>query len=273
MQIIDTHCHIHDPEFSEKYDQTPDELIASARKAGVEQLICVGTDVKSSQQAVSFCKTRDNCYASVALHPHEAADMTEDEIDSDMKQLEELAADGSIVAIGECGLDYYYHDDEQTRQRQHYMLTQHIALAEKYQLPLIFHVRDQKLVKKGEKTAFDDFFSILDRSDTAGGVVHSFSSTPEVLERIISRGLYVGLNGIMTFSKDEKQLEAARLASVEQVILETDAPFLTPKPFRGKMCKPEHIVLTAEFLAELRGESLEEFARYTTRNAHKLFGI
>jgi len=149
------------------------------------------------------------------------------------------------------------------RDKQEYLFRLHIELALQYQLPLIFHIRD----------AFDDFFRIIGEYEGIKGVVHSFSAGPEELNGVISRGLYVGLNGIMTFSKQKSQLEAAKNVPLEKLLLETDAPFLTPVPFRGKICKPEHLVQTAQFLSELRGESLEEIANSTTANATKLFGV
>ncbi len=264
MQFIDTHCHIHDSEFLKKYDESQDELVNSAAEHGVTELICVGTDVKSSREAVVFADTRSNVFASVAVHPHEAKEMTHEDCNTAVAALNSLLIDNPcIVAIGECGLDYYYHESQEVRNRQEYLFRLHIELALQYQLPLIFHIRE----------AFDDFFRIVDEYEGVTGVVHSFSASPEELQGVISRGLFVGLNGIMTFSKQKSQLEAAKNVPLEKLVLETDAPFLTPVPFRGKICKPEHIVQTAQFLRELRGESLEELADSTTANAKKLFGI
>jgi TatD DNase family protein len=128
-------------------------------------------------------------------------------------------------------------------------------------LPVIFHIRE----------AFDDFFRILDDYKGIRGVVHSFSASIVELEGVLSRGLYVGLNGIMTFTNDQKQLDAAKSVPIEKLVLETDAPFLTPKPFRGTMCEPKHVSVTAEFLANLRGESLDYIAKATSNNAKALF--
>lgn len=273
MQLIDTHCHIHDSEFQGKYDQPVDQILEEAKSSGVTKLICVGTDLKSSLEAVEFANSHEGCFASLAIHPHEAKSASDEDLNTAFDEFDKLCANERVVAIGECGLDYYYHDDRDVRQKQRTMLIKHLQLAEKYNLPIIFHVRDQKQAVKGEKTAFDELFELLDQHENVRGVIHSFSTNSKVLERVISYGLYVGLNGIMTFSKNEEQLKAARLVPRERLLLETDAPFLTPTPFRGKMCKPEHIKLTASFLAKLRGESLEEVAGYTTANAEKLFEI
>jgi TatD DNase family protein len=265
MQLIDTHCHIHDSEFAKKYEQTADELLTAAQKVDVMSVICVGTDLKSSVEAVTFAANRDTVEASVALHPHEAANMSEEAIDTAVHELEVLIQSASkpVIAIGECGLDYFYHSDEETRTRQKYLLRKQLELGQRYSLPFIFHVRE----------AFDDFFKILDEFKNVRGVVHSFTAGTEELEASIKRGLYIGLNGIITFSKQTSQLKAARQAPIEKLVLETDAPFLTPKPFRGKMCKPEHLRVTAQFLAELREETLEDLATATTANAKQLFGL
>ncbi len=276
LQLVDTHCHIHDSEFAHKYDVSQAELLKRAAEAGVSTLICVGTDTKSSREAVDFVAERDNCYASLALHPHEAAVHDLDKLLTEVAAFEQLLDlnYGKIVAIGECGLDYYYHQSEQVKSMQKHLFRSHIELALKYQLPMIFHIRDaQKQDESLVGNAFTDFFDILDEYTGVTGVVHSFSAGKLELEGCIARGLYIGLNGIMTFSKQKDQLDAAKMVPLDRIVLETDAPFLTPAPFRGKMCEPKHVHVTAKFLSELRGESLIQLAETTTRNAHKLFGI
>ena len=265
LRFIDTHCHIHDSEFAEKFGGDVTAVLFRARAEGVDTCICIGTDAKSSLEAVAFARTEANVYATLALHPHEVALHTESEIDEQFAVLEEILAEGTggIVGIGECGLDYFYHEEELIKTRQRSLLRRHIELALRYDLPLSFHIRD----------AFDDFFKICDEFKGLRGVVHSFSAGTNELEGVLSRGLYVGLNGIMTFSKQTDQLEAARMVPLEKMVLETDAPFLTPAPFRGTMCEPKHLRTTASYLAELRGEDLEVLARETTRNATQLFGI
>lgn len=266
MKIVDTHCHIHDPEFASRYEKPIDQIVQEARAAGVETFICVGTSAASSERAVIFARKHQQ-YASLALHPHEVAEKSEEEIAKEFAVLEALLqADRSrIVAIGECGLDYYYHEDDSIRQRQQALFRRHIALALAHDVPLIFHIRN----------AFADFFKILDEFRAEGhdikGVVHSFTAHKEELAGCLERGLYIGLNGIMTFTRDEKQLEAAKMVPLERLVLETDAPFLTPKPYRGKMCELHHIVLTANFLSDLRDESVEDIAAHTSTNATQLF--
>jgi TatD DNase family protein len=263
--FVDTHCHIHDSEFVKKYTVSADELIEEARTQRVQKIICVGTSLQSSEEAVAFAESRDGVYVSLALHPHETALYTEQELTGQMRQLAALARKRpkALVAIGECGLDYFYHHDSQTRRKQEDLFRQHIELAHEYQLPLIFHIRD----------AFDDFFRIIDDYEEIRGVVHSFSATKAELKGVIERGLYVGLNGIMTFTKRDDQLAAAKAVPLDFLMLETDAPFLTPAPFRGKICQPKHVVVTAEFLSQLRRESIDVIEQATTRNALQLFSL
>lgn len=265
LDFVDTHCHIHETEYAEKYSETQQQLLDDAKKAGVNAVICVGTNLKSSLEAVSFARIHPYTYASLAIHPHEANRDTINVLIEQFSIFEKLIDEnnGKIVAIGECGLDYFYHHDEKTQKAQKQLLIRHIELAQSRGLPMIFHVRD----------AFDDFFEIIDKFQGIKGVVHSFSAGVKELQGVLDRGLYVGLNGIITFTKEPYQLDAARMAPLEKIVLETDAPFLTPKPFRGKMCKPEHIRVTAEFLGELRGESLEDLAIATTTNAKRLFRL
>lgn len=274
--FVDTHCHIHDSEFVKKYDKSQDEIISDAKKAGVKKLVCVGTSLQSSLEAVAFCKGREECFASLAIHPHEVAEHKINDLLEQFSIFEKLLDEdnGKIVAIGECGLDYYYHDSKSVRKNQITLFERHIKLASKYNLPMIFHIRDaQKQDEPATEQAFDDFFKIMDKYPEINGVVHSFSAEIDQLRGCMERGFYVGLNGIMTFTRDEKQLEAAKAVPLNKLLLETDAPFLTPAPFRGKMCEPKHVGTTAEFLSKLRGETLEEITENTSYNAEKLLGL
>lgn len=274
MNFVDTHCHIHDPEFAKDCDQDQKTLLEEAKTVGVDTIICVGTSEESSLSSVEFCKSNKNCFASLALHPHEVETYTDEELDKQMETLAKLATDKSVVAIGETGLDYFYHDDPATHRRQKHYLEQHIKLALKHDLPLVFHVRDKKGTNTSEiGSAFEDFFEVVGEYEGIKGVVHSFSGGLKTLQKALDKGLYIGINGIITFTNDKNQLEAVRTIPASRLLLETDAPFLTPAPFRGTICKPKHLRVTAEFLSTLRDESLEALARETTNNAKQLFRI
>ncbi len=255
MEFVDTHCHVHFPD----YELDADLVVTAAKADGVTRLIAVGCTLPDSQGAVEFAKRHANVWASIGLHPHEGSVYVND--DHALQQFRGLAAKPKVVAIGETGLDYYY--EHSTREDQKKLLRFQLDLAAEHDLPLIFHIRE----------AFDDFWPIFDEYKGLRGVVHSFTAHLPELEQILSRGLYVGLNGIMTFTKDEQQLEAAKALPLSNLLLETDAPFLTPKPFRGTICEPKHVRVTAEFLSDLRGESLEKIAKTTTENAQKLFKL
>jgi TatD DNase family protein len=271
LELVDTHCHIQsigavsDDATIKKWHNggvtDPDAIIAAAKEAGVTKLICVGTDLADSRRVLEFTKLRQNCWASIGIHPHDGAEFmhTTGAKDEFAHLIDEN--NGKIAAIGECGLDYYYENSPKNDQAE--MLKFQLELAQKYNLPVIFHVRE----------AFEDFWPIFDSFTGLTGVVHCFTGTPEEAEEALERGLYIALNGIMTFTSDEGQLLAAKSIPLGKLLLETDAPYLTPKPFRGKICKPEHVKQTAEFLANLRGETVEQMAKATTENAIRLFKL
>lgn len=254
-EFVDTHQHVHFPD----YGLDADMVIAAAIAEGVTRMICVGCTLADSKLGVEMAARHKSIWASVGVHPHEARFYVENE--KALQELRDLAGKPRVVAVGEIGLDYYYNHS--SKEDQTALLRYQLGLAQEHDLPVIFHVRE----------AFDDFFATFDEFTGLRGVVHSFTASSTTLDKCISRGLYIGLNGIMTFTKDKKQLEAAKKVPLDRLLLETDAPFLTPVPFRGTICQPKHVVSTAEFLANLRQESLEELAAATTQNALTLFRL
>lgn len=269
MQLFDTHCHIHESGVSDESkdlthqkwakigNPTPEVLIRNAHEQGVDYLMCVGCTLEDSGRAIEVAQANGNVWASIGIHPHEAQAHLDQP--GALEAFAALVTSEKVKAVGECGLDYYYaHSPKEAQEK---ILRFQLDLAQKHTLSLIFHVRD----------AFDDFWPIFDEYQGLKGVIHSFSSNEKDLEQILKRGLYVGLNGIMTFTKDEAQLAAAKAVPLDRLVLETDAPYLTPAPYRGTICEPKHVRVTAEFLADLRGESLEKLAEASTHNAHMLF--
>ncbi|MDB5169029.1 MAG: Preprotein translocase [Candidatus Saccharibacteria bacterium] len=270
IELVDTHCHIQsagnpngERHTAELWAKTPDlqakDLVASAAEAGVTRLICVGCDLGDSKLAVGFVQDQPGAWASIGIHPHEAAVYAgKQEL---LDEFAELATNKKVVAIGECGLDFYYNHSPQAEQVE--LLKFQLDLAKKHDLPAIFHVRD----------AFELFWPILEAHDGIRGVLHSFTDTAENMNKAVEKGWYIGVNGIATFSKSAAQMAVYKAIPLQNLLLETDAPFLTPTPYRGTINEPKRIRVVSEFLAELRGEDLEQLAAATTQNAQALFGI
>jgi TatD DNase family protein len=258
--LIDSHAHIH----LDEYKNDLNEIIENAKKNKVKSIITVGTDEIDSKAALEFCYNNDfdgvEVFASAGIHPHDA-DRGEDSLLS----LKDIVLDGGysdkLVAIGECGLDYYRNNSPKKDQLE--TLEFQLQLAEDSGLPVIFHVRD----------AWDDFFAVLKNFKKIRGVVHSFTGTKREVDLVNSYNLYFGLNGIMTFTKQIEQLEAAKLIPKEKLLLETDCPFLSPEPLRGKRNEPANLKYIAEFLYKLRGEKYAEICEYSSTNAITLFGL
>lgn len=249
--FVDTHCHIHES----NYPLDTGDVIARAHQAGVGKMLCIGTNEVSSKEAVEFASRHENIYATIGVHPHDTKD--------GWKELEKLATAHmpQIVAVGEIGLDYFY--THSARHVQIEALEAQIDLAQRHNLPIVFHVRE----------AFDDFWPIFDNFKGIRGELHSFTDTSKNVEKALERGLYIGVNGISTFTKDETQKQLFASLPLDKLLLETDAPFLTPAPFRGKVNEPAFVRNVAEHHATIRGISLQHVAEITTANAHALFAL
>lgn len=256
LKFVDTHAHIHDPEF--KFEN-PDQLIKDAFKVGVETILVVGTSVEDSFLAAQFALRYDRVFAVIGSHPHQA----KKDLDN-LKQLETILRDAElkskIVGIGEIGLDYYYNNSPRGKQIE--SLQYQLSLARRFNLPVSFHVRE----------SFNDFWPIYDKFKPRG-VLHSFTDNIYNMHKGLERNLYFGLNGISTFTKDALQLEMFNQIPLESIILETDSPFLTPSPYRGKINSPAYVKLVAEDISSKRCLSLADVARTTTANACFLFGL
>lgn len=250
--FTDTHCHIHDTEFFPEGGQAPyDRALA----AGVHRVVCVGTDSRSSKEAVAFASSHAAAWAVVGIHPHDAK--TERTKFTSFEQWAHSVNSEKLVAVGEIGLDYHY--DNSPRDQQIELLCHQIELAQQLQVPVVFHVRD----------AFDDFWPIFDSFQGVRGVVHSFTDSLANMEKALERNLFIGVNGIATFARDRD--EVTKAIPLDSFLLETDAPFLTPTPYRGKVNEPAFVQHVARFVADLRSISLEELSDNTEKNAQNLF--
>jgi TatD DNase family protein len=270
MELVDTHCHVQSAGlakgeratrelWAKAPDLTGDAMVEKAVQAGVTRLVCVGCDLEDSQLAADFARDRPNCWASIGIHPHEAQHYAGQP--NKLGGFADLLKKPKIVAVGECGLDYYYEHSPKSDQLE--VLKFQIELALEHDLPMIFHVRE----------ALADFWPVFDSYSGIRGVLHSFTDSKPNLEKALERGLYVGVNGIATFAKNPRQLEVYRSIPLQKLLLETDAPFLTPAPYRGSINEPMQVGTISKFLAELRDEDHAELARVTTGNASQLFGI
>jgi TatD DNase family protein len=267
MELVDTHCHLHEAvrrttpvydKWHEKGPIEPEAVLAAAKQDGVETIVCIGTTLEDSQLAVEFVAERAGLYASVGIHPHEAKNHRSAETKAAFSQL--LSAP-KVVAIGECGFDFYYTHSPKEDQIE--LLEFQLQQAQEHHLPLSFHVRE----------AFEDFWPIFDRYPGLRGVLHSFTDNQTNLQMAIDRGLYIGVNGIATFAKSPEQLEMYKAIPLDRLLLETDSPFLTPSPYRGSINEPKRVKTVADFVADLRGENRENMSTATTSNAKTLFGI
>ncbi len=248
--LVDTHCHIH-----ESYDLPIDDVLERANAADVQCYICVGTNTESSRLAIEFSRHHTYAYAAIGVHPHDT--------NEGYDEIATLAEDGAekLVAIGEIGLDYFY--THSPREVQIAALRAQLDVAVRYNLPVIFHVRE----------AFEDFWPIFDSYNGIRGVLHSFTDSRENMEKAIAKGLYIGVNGISTFTKDEAQKAMFDAIPLDRLVFETDAPFLTPNPYRGKVNEPAYVEVIAQYHADRRALSLKEIAQASTQNARALFSL
>ena len=252
--LVDSHCHLDFPEFAPELDA----VVARAAVADVRVCVTIGTTLKNFPRVRAIAERFDDIYCSVGIHPHEA----EAEPLADAAPLIELAAHPKVVGIGETGLDYYYAHSPREAQIANFRA--HIEAARQTGLPLIVHTRD----------AEDDTLAILKEEMGKGaftGVIHCFTGTPRLAEAALELGFFISVSGIATFKKADELRATLATVPLDRLLVETDAPYLAPLPYRGKRNEPSFVVNTARTLAELKGVSDEEIARRTTDNFFALF--
>lgn len=249
--LVDTHCHL------DMLDDV-DGVLARMRAAGVGRAVTIGVDAASSAAAVAFAEQNDDIYATVGLHPHDAKDRT----DGLMAGFAALAATSArVVGIGEAGLDYHY--DNSPRAQQRAVFAEHIRLASSTDRALVIHSRE----------AWDDTFAILiDEGPPPRFVFHCFSGGPAEAERALAMGAVLSYSGVVTFRNADSLRTAAALTPLDRLVVETDAPFLTPVPHRGKPNEPAFVAHTARRIAEVKVIPPDDLARATTQTAATLFG-
>ena len=252
--LIDTHCHLND----ERLFCDADAIVANFQSDGIESAICVGYDIPSSERAVSLARKFESVYAAVGVHPHDADTLC----DEACQRILELARDEKAVAIGEIGLDYYY--DLSERQVQQSAFRKQIELAAQAQLPVVLHVRD----------AYEDTRKILfDMKNYLqnGLLLHCYSGSCEYVKIFDKLDAYYAFGGAITFKNAKHNLESLAAVRKDRLLLETDCPYMTPVPFRGKTNEPKYVALVADKAAQVLGLGVEEVEQITTQNAKRLF--
>ncbi len=254
MQLVDSHCHLNFPDFKDDLD----EVVGRARAAGVGVMQTICTKMSEFDEVHAIAEAYDDIYCSVGVHPHEAGK----EPMVTVETLEEKAALPYVIGLGETGLDYYYEHSPRDEQQESFR--RHIEASRRTGLPVIIHTRD----------ADDDTIRILDnelRRGTFPALIHCFSSGKYLAEKCIEMGLYISLSGIVTFKKAEALREAVTVIPVERILVETDAPYLAPTPYRGKRNEPSYTIYTNRLVSEIKGIDEESCAQITTQNFFSLF--
>ncbi|MBP9821972.1 MAG: TatD family hydrolase [Candidatus Pacebacteria bacterium] len=259
QEIIDSHCHVQFPQ----YDEDREALISKCKEAGVG-MICIGTDFKSSASGIDLVQKNEKMWATVGLHPNDNLDEV-----LDLNLYRELLAKPKVVAVGEIGLDYFRTDKESDQKIQKQRFIQQLDLAVEFNLPVVLHCRDGKTGSTGR--AYPDMIEILKKYPTIKGVVHSCTASLDEAKQFLDLGFYLGFNGIITFARQYD--EVVKFALLERILLETDAPYLTPEPHRGKRNEPAHVLEVAKKLALLKNETLDKVISQTTENCQKLFNL
>ena len=256
MELIDSHAHLD----GEKFADDRAAVVERALAAGVVKIITMGDSLESSARSVALTEEFESVYAAVGIHPEEVQPMTAATDD----QLAAWAAQEKVVAIGEIGLDYYWEKDEEKRALQRAIFVRQLDLARQLRLPVCIHDRE----------AHGDMMKIL-KTEGRGlrGVLHCYSGSWEMAAELLKGDWYFGIDGPLTYKNAAKLPEIVQRLPAERILVETDSPYLSPMPFRGKRNEPAHVLYVAKKAAELRGESLEAFARATRENTRELYGI
>lgn len=254
MKLIDSHCHLNYEGLVERQD----EVLEAARARGIGGFLNISTRQREWNDVISVAERNPDVWATVGVHPHEA----DAHPDLGSAALVDAASHPNVIAIGECGLDYYYDKSDRSAQRERFQA--HIEAARAAGLPLVVHTREAEA----------DTAEMLDEAVKQGGVsgvLHCFTGSADLARKGLDLGFYVSLSGIVTFKNAQDLQDTAKWLPADQMLVETDSPFLAPVPHRGKPCEPAFVADTAAFVAELRGETIEQLAEATTANFFRLF--
>ncbi|MBQ2241306.1 MAG: TatD family hydrolase [Clostridia bacterium] len=260
--IFDTHAHYCDKRFENEFEGGASALLSAVFANGVDKIINVGTNTAHNLQVIAMASEYEGMYAAVGIHPSDIDDEVslEDAI-SKLRVLLDKRAENKVVALGEIGLDYYWRQDNKEEQMK--FLEAQLALAEEYSMPVIIHDRD----------AHGDIFETILRHPNVRGVFHSYSGSPEMARELLRRGWYISFSGVVTFKNARNVKAAAAVVPLDRFLLETDAPYLAPEPWRGKLNRSDYIASSVRTLAEIHGVTEDEIRDYSHRNACKLFSV
>jgi TatD DNase family protein len=257
--LFDTHAHYDD----ERFDADRDELLRSMPENGVGLILNPGCDVETSRKALSYARTYPHVYAAVGFHPENIEGMSDDAVEAGLTEIDVMAADPRVRAIGEIGLDYYWCKDPAERKRQQEVFRAQMRMAGRLDLPVIVHDREAHL----------DCLTIVEQYPKARGVFHCYSGSAEFAQRLLDLGWYISFTGVITFKNAKKALDVVRMMPMDRIMVETDAPYMAPEPYRGKRNSSLYVYRMAEVIAEIKGLPVEEVIRITTENGKRLFGI
>ncbi len=263
--LVDTHCHLTSAGLVERLD----EVLAAARQAGVQQLITVAQNLADTEAALDLAGSHENIYLAAAIHPHESnrCDLGTFEALTELLRdpAQSLAAGGRLVAVGETGLDFHYDFSPPARQQEVFLA--HLHVAQEAGLPVVIHAREAE--RRTCEILKAEFPNLAERA-----VFHCYSGDPNLTRGVLDLGAHVSFTGVVTFRKAESIQAAAQIVPSDRIMVETDAPFLSPEPVRNvRPCEPALVVHTARFLAELRDTDFDTFAAQTTLNARRFFGL
>ena len=253
--IFDTHAHYDD----EQFDTDREQLLASMKEAGIGNIVNVGANMASSQSSLDLADKYDFIYAAVGVHPSDSAELS----DENLEKLRKMSAHDKCLAIGEIGLDYYWPEPDHEIQKMWFR--RQLQLAREVKKPVIIHSRE----------AAQDTVSIMKEENAGeiGGVVHCFSYSKEVAQECVDMGFYVGIGGVITFKNGRKLKEVAEVIPMEKILLETDCPYLSPEPFRGKRNSSLNLPYVVKALSEIKGISPEEVINISEKNAREMYGL
>jgi TatD DNase family protein len=258
---LDSHCHV----TADRFDEDRDEVLARTFEGGVDALVSIGSGygIGGNAQAIALAERDPRIFATVGVHPHEAAELD----DAGRAAVREGLAHPRVVALGECGLDYHYMNAPRDTQRS--VFAEQVALAVELDMPVSIHVRGD------EPNAYDELLEIwlAEGGQATRGVLHCYTGSLEFARRAMDEGFFVSFSGIVTFKKSDELREVARQVPLDRLMVETDAPFLAPQGHRGKRCEPAWVAIVGEMLATLHGVAPDELARKTSENARRLFRI